>query len=1077
MNDVVDASQETAVNGQYLCLQQSENLIKSIQKKLLQFKQSSENLYSCQKSLHEDLIALQDKYLEKEIKVEINAFFDGFSQALLCIQQSLGSVPQKINDFIQNIDGITKNQWKKRQFLKEKYEHYLNKVQDLVLKQEEQAAKQNPNSFILSAGTGVGTISLQQRKNNPKVTRNNDKLKNSAIKYQDINNRVAQELSNLFKMRNGIISTLGKQLADSLIENFTPMQATIDSIKKKSDSVAISQNSNRSNNGAAGGNTSNCNVKIKFSSVNSIEQEQLEKEITIRGIFKIPATMDLPVIRRRSIKITQDGQVVNDHGGNNKKEYNPVPFESSNPNIIIYLSRLVQQDKNIFDFEDFNNKDANQNEENSDNSNNNQIQDHSGLEGSIERVYTNESHSNEFEENSEDVEEEDSPNIVICNDSDDSKSNENYQDQDDQNNNAYKQQNKIKNTSVSKDPKINQKAKSQKKKSIKKQQQQILSDSIFRYEQERKKQLINQILIKEGGAITTTTTVNQSINGNQNPQNSFNNFYQNQQPSNYQPQNKQQISPQSSLPEKSNKSNLSQGSANRNNQFTINSVQDQLVQQRNYQHKQNINNLNPNQFHSASYQVPSSNSIKTPNFNNNQLQQQQQPVNFNNQNLNNNNFCNQTSTNTTSNNLSISKQNNICIQIQQQSQSRTNQSSSNLPSPKQFNNINNNTVNQQVSTPQNVNSNNHQAGFNQSRNQQSQQLYLSPNPQNSQQSFSNYLSPQKERKMFQNNVYQQGNSNLNQTNQSQLNYQQPSHENQFVQQISRNSLPNTFNNNYGIQNSNTQNPVQTIQKKPSQNSLSDMNQIQRMSLQSSQQQQQNFQKMQSQNYFNGYVNMQQNTQANQPSQRKNSDNRFNQGDSQTKNAQNQQLNFNINESQPQQNNQINNIINQQQQQQKSSDYIIAFNNQSEKLVNNQISNGFQQQKQQQNYQNQNGNQINGQMYNSNIISNSQMMQQQQVNGINKINKVNSLQLEEKKAQNLAYQGSSTATNQQQNQIRNFYQQQTNPQQSTFKNFVNRENGNEKMNFKQNSQIEGSQKQNEDNESDDNSILSLTLIDD
>ncbi|KAL4450867.1 hypothetical protein ABPG74_011709 [Tetrahymena malaccensis] len=1065
MNDVVDASQETAVNNQYLCLQQSENLIKSIQKKLLQFKQSSENLYSCQKSLHEDLIALQDKYLEKEIKVEINALFDGFSQALLCIQQNLSSIPQKINDFIQNIDGISKNQWKKRQFLKEKYEHYLTKVQDLVLKQEEQAAKQNPNSFILSAGTGVGTITLQQRKNNPKVTRNNDKLKNSATKYQDINNRVAQELSNLFKMRNGIISAIGKQLADSLIENITPIQSTIDSVKKKSDSVAISQNSNRSNNGAAGGNTSNCNAKIKFSSINSMEQEQLEKEITIRGIFKIPATMDLPVIRRRSIKITQDGQVVNDHGGNNKKEYNPVPFESSNPNIIIYLSRLVQQDKNIFDFEDFNNKDANQNEENSDNSNNNQVQDHSGLEGSIERVYTEESHSNDFEENSEDKEEEDSQNIVICDDSDDSKSNENTQDQDDQkkNNNLSKQQNNNKNTSISKDPKNIQKIKSQKKRSIKKQQQQILSDSIFRYEQERKKQLINQILIKEGGTIASAA--NQSINGNSNPQsqNCFNNYFQSQQPQNYQPQNKQQISPQSSLPDKSNKSNLSQGSANQNKQITINSLQDQLVQQRNYQHKQNSNNLNPNQFHSASYQVPSSSSIKTPNFNNNQLQQQQQPVNFSAQNFNNN-FGNQTSTNTTNNNLSINKQNNISIQIQQQS--RSNQSWSNLPSPKQFNNINN-TVNQQVSTPQNVNSNNHQAGFSQSRNQFPQQLYLSPNQQNSQQSFSNYLSPQKEGRASQNSIYQQqGNSNLNQANQSQLNYQQQ--DSQFVQQINRNSQPNNFNNSYGIQNTNAQMPSYTIQKKPSQNSLNDQNQIQRMSLQSPQQQQQNFQKMQSQNYFNGYVHMQQNSQAIQTPLRKNSDNSFNQRESYTKNAQNQPSNINISEPQLQQN-QNNNIINQQQQQQKSQDQILTFNNLSEKLINNQISNGFQQQKQQQNYQN--SNQTNGFMLNSNNIPNSQMMQQQSINGINKINKVNSLQLEENKAQNQAYQGSSTTTNQQ--QIRNFYQQQ----QSTFKKFVNSESGNEKTNLKLSNQIERQQKQNEDNESDESSILSLTLIDD
>lgn len=36
-------------------------------------------MHASQKSLHEDLIALQDKFLDRDSKSEINAFFDGFS--------------------------------------------------------------------------------------------------------------------------------------------------------------------------------------------------------------------------------------------------------------------------------------------------------------------------------------------------------------------------------------------------------------------------------------------------------------------------------------------------------------------------------------------------------------------------------------------------------------------------------------------------------------------------------------------------------------------------------------------------------------------------------------------------------------------------------------------------------------------------------------------------------------------------------------------------------------------------------------------------------------------------------------
>ena len=77
----------------------------------------------------------------------------------------------------------------------------------------------------------------------------------------------------------------------------------------------------------------------------------------MRSLFRIPTGMELPVIRRPNMKITSDGKVRTD-SANNSSLIDPVPFQSDDPNLIIYLRKLIQQEKNIFDFEDFNNGEA-----------------------------------------------------------------------------------------------------------------------------------------------------------------------------------------------------------------------------------------------------------------------------------------------------------------------------------------------------------------------------------------------------------------------------------------------------------------------------------------------------------------------------------------------------------------------------------------------------------------------------------------------------------------------------------------------------------------------------------------------
>ena len=78
----------------------------------------------------------------------------------------------------------------------------------------------------------------------------------------------------------------------------------------------------------------------------------------MRSLFRIPTGMELPVIRRPNVKITSDGKVRTDSKENNTSSIDSFPFQSDDPNLIIYLKKLVQQEKNIFDFADFNNGEA-----------------------------------------------------------------------------------------------------------------------------------------------------------------------------------------------------------------------------------------------------------------------------------------------------------------------------------------------------------------------------------------------------------------------------------------------------------------------------------------------------------------------------------------------------------------------------------------------------------------------------------------------------------------------------------------------------------------------------------------------
>lgn len=58
--------------------------------------------------------------------------------------------------------------------------------------------------------------------------------------------------------------------------------------------------------------------------------------MAIRRIFGIPVNENLPLIRKKNAKITKD----ENECAENKND--PVPFESNNPNVIIYLRRLVE---------------------------------------------------------------------------------------------------------------------------------------------------------------------------------------------------------------------------------------------------------------------------------------------------------------------------------------------------------------------------------------------------------------------------------------------------------------------------------------------------------------------------------------------------------------------------------------------------------------------------------------------------------------------------------------------------------------------------------------------------------------